>query len=144
MSMYDQFKADPELESTKGVVLDYGDFRVTILRASGTNKAYQRALDAKTRPYRRAIQTETMNADKSIQILREVYAECIVKKWEVKDEDGKWTSGVEGPDGKKLPFNSKNVLDTFNALPDLFLDIQEQSSKLSLFRASIQEASSGN
>lgn len=144
MSMYDQFKTDPQLESREGVILDYGDFRVTVLRAGGNNKAYQRALETKTRPYRRAIQTETMSPERSLQVLREVYAEHVVKRWEVKNEDGEWVEGVEGPDGDILPANPDNILRVFNDLPDLFMDIQEQANKVGLFRAAVQEAASGN
>ena len=53
-SMYSTFRTDDELER-KGIVIEYDSFRVTIARAGGSNKAFERALEAKSRPFRRAI-----------------------------------------------------------------------------------------
>lgn len=142
MSMYELFKTDTNLE-TNGIVIDYGSFRVTIARAGGANKRFAKTLDVKTKPYRRAIQTETMDNERGLDILREVYSEAVVLNWEVKDGDG-WRQGIEGPDGDILPFTKENVLATFRALPDLFHDLQEQAGKAALFRQSIREAEAGN
>lgn len=142
MSLYSQFKTDSNLEQT-GVVLDYGNFRVTIARAGGANKKFERVLDAKTKPYRRAIQTETMDNKRGLEILREVYAEAVVLDWQTKTEKG-WEKGIEAEDGKLLPVTVENILLTFNNLPDLFQDIQEQANKAALYRQSIREAESKN
>lgn len=148
MSMYKTFKTDDSLEKT-GIFLDYGEFRVTIARAGGSNKRFAKVLEAKTKPYRRAIQTEMMDQERGATLLREVYAEAVVLNWEVRDgedKDGnpKWRVGIELPDGTIGAFTKENVLLTFNNLPDLFSDIQEQAGKAALFRASIQEAEAGN
>lgn len=142
MSMYEQFKTSDNLE-VKGIHLDYGGFRVTIARAGGANKRFAKIADAKSKPYRRAIQTETLDADVSMRLLREVYAEAVVVNWEVKQED-KWVQGIEGPDGKVLPFNRGNILKTFEALPDLFMDIQSQATKVGLYRETMLEEDSKN
>jgi hypothetical protein len=141
--MYAQFKTDGDLEAA-GIVLDYGLFRVTVGRAGGSNKRFERVLEAKTKPFRRAIQTDTMDNKRGAEILREVYAEAVVLNWEVKQEDGSWAQGIEAEDGSLLPFSKDNVLATFNALPDLFADIQEQAGKVALFRAAVREAEGGN
>lgn len=146
--MYQSFRSDAESE-TKGIVIDYGDFRVTIARAGGANKRYQRILEVKTRPYRRAIQTDNFDNERAATLLREVYAECVVLNWEVKNgttdvPSSEWSVGIEGPDGITLPFNKENVLKTFDALPDLFTDIMEQAQKAALFRASLREEAAGN
>jgi len=143
MSMYEQFATDENLEK-KGIVLDYGEFRVTIARAGGSNKKYARVLEAKTKPYRRAIQTETMQNEKAMDLVKEAYADAVILNWETKVEDD-WKVGIENPDGGDLlPFNRDNVLATFVSLPDLFLDIQEQSNKVGLFRAQLTEDDTGN
>ncbi len=41
MSMYEQLETDKALE-TKGVEIDYGTFRVTLARAGGANKKYEK------------------------------------------------------------------------------------------------------
>jgi len=143
MSIYDQFKTSPELEQN-GIVIDYGSFRVRVARAGGTNKRFQRLLEAKIKPYRRAMATDTMDNDRGMEILREVYAEAVVLDWETK-VDGKFEKGIDNPDGGKLlPFNAKNVLATFNNLPDLFTDIKEQSDKAALFRETAREEEGKN
>ncbi len=143
MSMYELFKTDENLESG-GVIIDYGDFRITIARAGGSNKTFAKVLEATTKPYRRAMQTETLDNDVANSLLHQVYAASIILNWEVK-KDGKWQKGIEAPEGgKPLPFTKENVIKTFESLHDLFLEIQEQSNKIAIFREDILEADSGN
>lgn len=132
MSMYDLFKTDDSIEQS-GVFLNYGSFRVKIARAGGGNKRYIKTLEAKTRPIRRAIETETVDEKVSRQLMMELYAETIVLDWET-EVDGKMEKGIEGPDGKIMPFSKENVLLTFKNLPDLFQDIIAQAGKVSNFR----------
>jgi len=142
MSLYKQFKTDENIERT-GIIVDFGDFRVTVARAGGGNKRFAKLLEAKTKPFRRAIQTETMDPDRALDILRQVYAEAVILKWETK-VDGKFKSGIEAEDGKLLPSTVANIDLTLKNLPDLFADLQEQAGKAALFRESIREDSSGN
>ena len=142
MSMYGLFQTDSELE-INGIVLDYGQFKVTISRAGGQNKKFTRVLEAKSKPYRRAMDTGLMDNEKGTEILREVYAEAIVLNWETKVKD-KWVQGLESPDGNIIDFTPKNIVDTFKNLPDLFSDIQEQSNKIALFKKHVQEQEAGN
>lgn len=142
MKLYDQFKTNEKLEQ-EGILVDYGSFRVRIARAGGSNKKFQKIAEAKLKPYRRALQTETMDNERSMEILREVYAEAVVLAWETKVDD-KWKSGIEGSDGEIMPFNTGNVLKTFNALPDLFTDIKDQADRAALFRENILEEDSKN
>jgi hypothetical protein len=140
--MYEQFKTDSSLE-TEGVIVDYGQFRVTIARAGGGNKRFVKVLEAKTKPFKRAIQTETMDNERGLDVLREVYAEAIILNWETKKGD-KFVQGIESEEGEILPFNKENVLATFRNLPDLFLDIQDQAGKAAIFRQAVREIDSGN
>lgn len=142
MSIYEQFKTSPELEQ-KGILIDYGTFRVRVARAGGSNKRFLKLLEAKIKPYRRALATETMDNDRGMELLREVYAEAVVISWETKVGD-EFKSGIEAPDGKLLPFSKENVLLTFNNLPDLFNDIKEQADKAALFREKIREEEGKN
>lgn len=143
MSIYTQFKTSENLERT-GVIIDYGEFRVTVARAGGANKRFAKSLEAKTKPFRRAIQTETMDQDRALDILREVYAETVILNWETK-VGGKFKQGIEAEEGDKLlPLNAKNVDLTLKNLPDLFNDLQEQAGKAAIFRETIREDSSKN
>lgn len=139
MSMYQNFKTNPDLEKG-GIVIDYGSFRVTLARAGGANKKFGRLLEAKTKPLKRAIQTDTMDSDKAVDLMKEVYAETVVINWETKVGDD-FVQGIEDPQDatKVLPVNKENLLTTFRNLPDLFTDLQEQATKAALFRDVIRE-----
>jgi len=146
--MYRMFKTDESLEKN-GILIDYTYFRVTIARAGGGNKKFTRVMEAKAKPNKRAIQTETIEPEKILELLREAYAESIILNWEVKvgeDEDKNpiYKQGIEGPDGKLMPFTKENVLKTLRVLPDLFTDLQEQATKSALFREEIREADAKN
>lgn len=149
MSLYKQYKTDEVLE-TAGVVLDYGDARITIARAGGANKRFAKVLEAKAKPYRRAMQTETMDAGKAEELMRDAYAEAVVLNWETatgEDEKGEkiWKKGIEPDTGDKLlPVTAKNISQTFKNLPDLFADVQTQANRVSIFREDILEIEAGN
>lgn len=142
MSMYKLFKTDPNLEKS-GIVVDYGDFRVTLARAGGANRRFAQVLEAKTKPFKRAIQTEMMDNERGLQLLRETYAEAVILNWEVRQGDD-WVQGIEAPDGSIMEFSVANILETFKNLPDLFTDLQEQASKAALFRQTVRENDAGN
>lgn len=142
MSMYKMFKTDGGLES-EGIFLDYGSFRVRIARAGGQNKRYMKALEAATRPYRRAIDTGMLSPERSMEIMRQVFAQTVVLGWEIKVGD-QWQAGIEAEDGSIMPFNVDNVKATLEALPDLFADIQEQANRTALFRETVLESAEGN
>lgn len=144
--MYKQFTTSAEQE-TAGVTIDYGEFRVRLARAGGANRKFAKVLEAKTKPFRRAIQTETMDETRGTEILHEVYAETIVLSWETKVDDV-FKVGIEPhpdvEDRKLLPVNVKNIVATFKLLPDLFDDFKEQANRVALYREEILEDDSGN
>lgn len=148
-NIYGAFKTDKGLERA-GVLLDYGQFRVRIARAGGSNKSYQRLLEAKLRPYQRAIKTETIDPDLAEDIVREVYAKTVVLGWETKVEDKtapegyKWQSKLQTTAGELVAPTPEAIAALFKELPDLFADIQEQSTKAAVFREAINEANAGN
>jgi hypothetical protein len=141
--MYDLFKTDKGLER-EGVLVEYGAFRVKIARTGGANKRYLKRLEAALKPYRRAIQTDTMSEELAGELMRRVFAETVVLDWETA-VDGEWRRGIEAPDGGELlPVTADNVAKTLEALPDLFTDLREQAGKVSLFRQTVIEGDSGN
>lgn len=132
-STYKMFKTDQALESG-GVTINYGDFSITIARAGGSNKAYQRALEKKTRPFRRAIQSDTFTNDQAMAVLREVYVETVILGWD----------GVTDENDNPIPFTKENCLKLFTDLPDLFSDLMQQASNITLFREDVREEDSKN
>ena len=141
--MYKQFATDKKLEK-EGIVLDYGQFRVTVARAGRANSKFVRTHEMLTKPVRRLIEQDILPVEREREINRQLYAKSVILNWEVKDDKDKWKQGIEAPDGSVLPYTEENVINTFAALPDLFTDIQIQASKMQLFRAADQEADAKN
>ena len=139
MSLYKQFETDREVEKT-GIVLDYGmnskkrPIQIRIARAGGANERYSKLLELRTKPYRRQIQNETLDNAVAEKITKEVYAQTVVLGW----------NGVEDRDGNDMPFTQENCVKLFTDLPDLWSDVQSQSTRASLFRAEILEADAKN
>lgn len=140
---YDMFQTDKSKEA-EGIVLNYSDvFWIKISRAGGSNEHYKKVLTEKLRPFRRAIQTETIDDTAANRLMREAVAEGVVLDWGT----GVYPNGsgsIPGRDGQPLAFNRDNVVKLFEDLPDLFNDVYEQANKVSLFRATEAEADAGN
>jgi hypothetical protein len=135
--LYEQFSTDSDLEKN-GIVLMYMPnskgipIEIRIARAGGANKAYLRALEIKSRPYRKLIDTGMMDVTVANDIMRDVYAETIVLGWE----------NVEDRDGNPLPYTKENCKKLLKDLPVLYDDIVEQAQRISLFkRAEIEDDS---
>ena len=134
MNLYKQFETNADLEKT-GVVIEYGNnsdgkvisFRVA--RAGGRNTAYLSYLENKLKPHRRMIQMDTMDQKLFENIVMDAFATTVVLGWE----------GVEDRKGNLLPYTPNNAMSLFNDLPDLYKDLQEQSTKVALFRNEVLE-----
>lgn len=139
MSLYNTFETNKDLEKD-GILLDYGFNRknepvqIRIARAGGGNVRFAKVLEQRMRPYKRAIANETMDNKVAEKLLVETYADAVILGW----------SGVEDREGNELEFNRDNVVKVLTDLPDLFIDIQQQSQKAALFRADLREAEAGN
>lgn len=148
MSMYKQFATDKSLEKN-GIIIDYGDFRVTIARAGSANQKFIKTNEYLTKPVRRLIEQESLPREREIEITRELYAKAVVLNWEVKtglDKNGNatWKQGIESEDGSTVPFTEENVIKAFADLHDLFVDIQIQANTRKLFLAANREADAKN
>jgi hypothetical protein len=137
---YSQFKTDENLE-TKGIVLDYGSFSITVARAGGTNLKYSKLLKTKFEPHRRQLQTDTLDTSVADKLVLETYAEAVVLGWSCKEFGNGF---IPGQNGEKLEFTAKNVEKLLTDLPELFKDIQEQSNKIALFRQQLNESDAKN
>lgn len=139
MSLFKQFKTDPDLE-TKGIFINFGETKdgriinFRLARAGGSNKAYEKAMELATKPIRRQLMNDTVDNAQLLRITRKVFAETVVLGWE----------NVEDEDDKPIPFSKENCLKLFEELPDLFLDVQEQARKAVLYRSVNLQADSGN
>lgn len=132
------FKTNARVEA-EGVELDYGDFWIKVTRAGATNTRFKKLFEKAMKPHRRSVANDTMNNEVAERITREVWAESIVMGWGSKLGDG-----MMPYQGAALPFSVSNCVQLFNDLPDLFIDVREQSMKLGLFQDEEQEADAGN
>ncbi len=141
-ALYKTFESDKDLEK-KGITLQYGTttrdgkdvpVTITIARAGGNNVRFDKVFEVKTKPYKRMIQTDSLDPEVGKRIMRETYAETVILGWE----------NVQGKDGEFLDFTHDNVITVMEDLPDLFGDIQVQANKQALFRVVVNEADEKN
>lgn len=148
MSLQKLFATDPVREE-QGVAVRYTNFRVTLARAGGANRRYHKAMDTALRPHRMALMRGAMPTDQLEAIYKEVYADTVVRNWEVLriQEDGSevWVPGIEMEEGAELtPFSAAAVLAAFNRFPEFYADVKEQASSIQAYRAAVQEVLEGN
>lgn len=132
---YAAFATDETVEQ-EGVWLEYPsyEFAIRVRRAGETNRAFTQRMDAKLKPYKRALDTGTMDPAILLRVSREVFAETILVDWK----------GVVDEKGKPMSFNKDNALKLLTDLPDLFNDIVLQAKDAGLFRKYLAEAEAGN
>lgn len=129
MSLYAQYATDKKAEK-QGVWVDFGQnedgsvIKFKISRMSKTNKKYTKRLEAQTKPFRRAIELETMDDALAEKIFMEVFVDTILLDWQ----------NVNDRDGKPLKFSKENAMKLLEELTDLYEDLQEKAKKASLFR----------
>lgn len=130
---FDDYNLDPDLESGSGVDLEYGEKIIRIHRAGGSNRKYERIYSAKLKPHRRKLQLGTIEPELLRRIQIEAFAEAVVVGW----------SGIKSG-GVDVPFSASACVDLFNALPELFDDVQRAAGDISLFRKEVKEADEKN
>lgn len=134
-------------EEKEGVCVQFEGFRVTIARAGGSNKQYDKTLQRVSKPWKRLIDSGRLSNDKGVEILKEVYAQCIIKHWDTLQEDGSYKSGIQNlddPKGELLPVNKETILATLNKVEDVFLDIMKEAESSNLYRSEVTEAEAKN
>jgi hypothetical protein len=132
-SIDELFQTDQKAEKDEGVILDYGDFRVRIARAGGNNTKFSRVLQAKMKPFRRQIETDTMDEEVATKLMVETYAEAVILDMDVKVGKDKYEQGILRKTGV-VPFTKENVVSVFTEMKEFFRDVQSQANNVSLFR----------
>jgi len=148
-SPYSLFKTDPNKE-VQGVIINYGDeawFRIA--RAGGANKAYLKAMADRLKPFRRQIQTETMDEKVADSLVMEVFVDTVLLGWgsKVPALDGEGTTDVdyiEGENGQRLDFTRENAIKVLTDLPELYRELRAESERLGTFTAVVKEGDAKN
>lgn len=129
-SIFEMFETDEELEQ-RGFIIEFGEgVEITIARAGGSNRKFQRFHETKMRPYRTQVAANTMEESVMRKLLAESYAHAIVLGWK----------GVRDRDGEEIPFTKQNVVDVLLALGDLFDTILQESTRMVNFQLAGIEA----
>lgn len=129
MSLYSQFAVSQEKEQN-GVDVQYAPNKdgtiptFTIARAAKANKAYSKALEKATRPYRRQIDLGTMDNSVAERLFMDVFIRTLLIGWQ----------NVRNQDGTPMEFSEVNANKLFTALPELYEDLQNKANSAALFR----------
>lgn len=124
MNLYKLFKTDKEKETGEGITLNYGEAKITIHRAGGSNAKYRKQNNANLRKFGRDIELGTLDPETDNRIMAELYADTIIIGWE----------GVNDESGKPLPFTRESVVKLLTDLPELFVDIRKAALDVALFK----------
>lgn len=139
-SIFELFEMDNRAEK-EGIIVNYGPYgKFRIARAGGANERFKKLMEAKSRPYRRRIETGTVTEEELRPMLLDVFVDAVILGWD--GVTGK--TGVVGTTGQPLQFTRENAIKLFTILPDLFDDIREQAAKSANFRAADIEADAKN
>jgi hypothetical protein len=139
MSIFKQFGTDKKLEQD-GVLVEYpanedGSIpSFKLARMCRSNKRYMKAVEAATRPHKRAIELGTIKPETAEEVFLDVFVGTILLGWD----------NITGLDGKAILFNKENAKDLMKKLPDLYDDLQEKAKNMSLFLESEMEQEAKN
>lgn len=128
-SLYDAFGTNAQYEK-EGVWLDFGDGRIRVRRAGGSNRRYLTTFAAKTKPFRHAIQTGTLSTEKEQELLQEVYWESVIVDWE----------GIHDRQGNEMEFSRDNFKRLMSDLPELWAAIRNECESMRNFQDAENEA----
>jgi len=127
----------------EGIIIEYAPgVELRVARAGGSNKRFTKEMARLCKPYRRAIQTETINEEILTMIFQKAYARTVILGWKGFTKDI-ITKNDDDAD-IELPFNEENCMAVLAAQQNLFQDIVKTADNISLFRAEINEVDSGN
>lgn len=146
MSLRNTFKTDSTLESEGkrfviGVNEDGSEQYVVLARMGKANKAYIKMVERMTAPHRAAIENNAMPEKLSTKIMREVFANTIVKDWGGLPES-EWTGN--DADVKMVKYSPEKAIALFEALPDLYDDWAEKARSTANYRAEQLKVEAGN
>ena len=133
-NLYDTFKTDSNLEE-EGVWVQYGELddgtrtRFRVRRMGKGNVHYTKAVEHRMKPYRRQMDTGTMDNKLADTIMMEIFIASILVEWE----------GVTDKNGDLMELSKENAVKLLTDLGDLYSDLIDAASKAAIFRESFLE-----
>jgi hypothetical protein len=146
-SIYEMFATDKNLEKT-GVWLAFGPDgkygRFHIARAGGANTRYAKALEAKTRPIRKSIETGTLDNDEGEAMMLDLYVETVILGWENVRARPTAEQQLNNEPGDLIPYSRAAAKKLMQEVPDLMVEIRGYATNFTNFRGKQIEEDSGN
>lgn len=139
MSLYAAYKTDAARENLgarieKGSNDDGSKIVFIVARTGKGNTTYKLASERAFKPHRAAIKGGNLSEETAESILLDLFCGHLLKGWEnVRDESG-----------SELPFSVENAKKLMTDLPDLYRELSEASSDVSLFLDSNRETDAKN
>ena len=138
--LYEIFGTEANLE-TEGIWQDFGTTRIKLARSGGKNTTYLKTFKSVMKRYNKVNIDALSDEDQDI-IMAEIFAKGVIKAWEIKDEKGKWKSGIILlKDGKKevVPFNIDSAKQCLLDLPDLFSTLRKSADDIKTYQKEVEE-----
>lgn len=139
--LHKQFKTN-SVKEIEGVEIEFpeaqnddGSIPTFIISRMGKgNKAYSKALEAATRPYRRQVELGTMKNEVAETLFMGVFCDTVLKGWK----------NVQNESGEAIAFSKDSAMALMAELPDVYERLQEEAKLSANFRDSALEAEAGN
>jgi len=123
MDLFKAYGTNKQAEND-GVWILFEDVGFLCRRLTVEDPRFRKVTEAKTKPYRQAIRTETISSELLRRINVEVFVEACLLDWK----------NVNGKDGNPLEFNKENAIWLFLQLPDLFSLVSEEAGRIRNFQ----------
>jgi hypothetical protein len=133
LSAYAQFESDGSLE-TEGAWIELGTMSFKLARAGGDNEDFAKVASKRFKPFQAAIASDSMPKQLANDLVIGVFVDTLIKDW--KD--------VYDRDGTALDFSKENAKRLLTELPNLFMALQAEATKMANFKRANLEASAGN
>ncbi len=139
MSLFKTFSLDAN-KVKSGVAVEYqpnedGTIpRFWVAYANASNDEWAIAYERAVRPYQHQFRLKTTTPALLKQISKKVFLDAVLKGWEhVYDEDG-----------KKLEFNRENAEYLMDKLETLYVELEDRSNSMDLFRKEVKKEDAKN
>lgn len=139
--LFKQFKLNADKENN-GVEIAFEDAEnedgtvptFIIARAGDSNKAFGKAMEAATRPYRRQIDSGEMKADVVNSLYIKVFCAHSLKGW----------SNVRDEENNEIKYSAEKALELMNALPEVYNRLTKEATAISNFRQAALDTEAKN
>lgn len=139
--LHAKFKTD-RVKEVEGVAIEFSDApnddgsipTFTISRMGKTNRAYSKALEQATRPYRRQIELKIFKEETAESVFMGVFVDTILTGWQ----------HVRNERDEPIPYNKQNAIMLMSELPDVYERLQEEAKLASNFREAELEEEAKN